>query len=106
VFAGGDAATGPMTVIEAVAGGERAAAGIDEYLTGQNHAFWRTEQPVDTAFDVNAEPVPYRRSRMSLLSVDRRKNNFLEVEMPWIEGEAIRQSQRCLRCDYGRTQSS
>jgi NADH-quinone oxidoreductase subunit F len=106
VFAGGDAATGPMTVIEAVAGGERAAAGIDEYLTGQNHAFWRTEQPVDTAFDANAEPVTYRRSRMSLLSVDRRKNNFLEVEMPWIEGEAIRQSQRCLRCDYGRTQNS
>jgi NADH-quinone oxidoreductase subunit F len=106
VFAGGDAATGPMTVIEAVAGGERAAVGIDEYLTGQSHAFWRNEQPVDTAFDASADPVPYKRSRMNILTVERRKNNFTEVEQPWVENEALRQAQRCLRCDYGRTQAS
>lgn len=32
VFAGGDAVTGPATVIEAIAAGHRAAAGIDHYL--------------------------------------------------------------------------
>ena len=43
LFSGGDAASGPMSVIHAVAGGERAAVGIDEYLTGENHAFWRVQ---------------------------------------------------------------
>lgn len=33
VFAGGDAATGPDTVIAAVASGRKAAASIDAYLT-------------------------------------------------------------------------
>ncbi len=103
VFAGGDAAgTGGRTVIEAVAAGERAAAGIDEYLTGENHAFWREEKHLDTAYDPDAEPVPYPRRKMVLLSVDRRKNNFDEVEQSWTEAEAIRQAQRCLRCDYGK----
>ncbi len=41
IFAGGDAVTGPSSVVEAVAAGERAAVGIDLYLTGANHAFWR-----------------------------------------------------------------
>ena len=102
VFAGGDAASGPMSVIHAVAGGESAAVGIDEYLTGENHAFWRTEQIVDTAFDINVDPVPFQRTKMPTLPADRRKNNFNEIESPWIEAEAIRQAQRCLRCDYGK----
>jgi len=103
VFAGGDAATGPMSVIHAVADGERAAAGIDKYLTGEEHAFWRVEQIVDTKFDINADPAPYPRVKMPLRSINRRKNNFNEVELPWVESEAIRQAQRCLRCDYGKT---
>ncbi len=103
VFAGGDAAgTGGRTVIEAVAGGERAAVGIDEYLTGEKHAFWREEKQLDTAYDPDADPVPYPRRKMVLLSVDRRKNNFDEVEQAWTEAEAVRQAQRCLRCDYGK----
>ena len=32
VFAGGDAVTGPATVVEAIAAGHKAAAGIDRYL--------------------------------------------------------------------------
>ena len=34
IFAGGDAVSGPSSVVEAVAAGERAAVGIDKYLTG------------------------------------------------------------------------
>ena len=103
VFSGGDcmATSADRTVIEAVAGGERAAVGIDEYLTGENHAFWREERKIDTYFDPNADPVPYPRARMDLLPLERRKFNFNEVEQPWSEAEAIRQAKRCLRCDYG-----
>ena len=36
IFAGGDAVSGPSSVVEAVAAGERAAVGIDKYLTGKD----------------------------------------------------------------------
>ncbi len=103
LFSGGDAATGPMSVIHAVANGEAAAVGMDQYLTGENHAFWRAQKMVDTAFDVNADPVSYPRANMPVLATENRKGNFNEIEMSWVEAEALRQAQRCLRCDYGKT---
>ena len=102
IFAGGDVVTGPDSVIEAIASGERAAASIDEYLTGKNHAFWRKEKANDTEFDPDEEPVLYPRKEMVLMPLERRVNNFDEVEMPWPVNEAIRQAERCLRCDYGK----
>ena len=102
VFAGGDAATDDAkTVIEAIAAGERAAVGMDEYITGENHAFWRVDKKNDTFFDPDADPAPFPRKHLPLIDVGRRKNNFDEVEQPWTEAEAVRQAARCLRCDYG-----
>ncbi|MCF8360127.1 MAG: FAD-dependent oxidoreductase [Prolixibacteraceae bacterium] len=105
IFTGGDAATGPSSVVEAVAGGERAAVGIDQFLTGDQHDFWRKEKYNDTFFDPEAEPAKYPRTHMVMLPVDRRMHNFDEVELVWPEGEAVRQARRCLRCDYGSNQS-
>ncbi|MBE0536891.1 MAG: FAD-dependent oxidoreductase [Phycisphaerae bacterium] len=102
LFSGGDAASGPSSVIHAVAGGERAAVGIDTWLTGGNHAFWRVHQMVDTVYDADADPVAYPRANMPVLSAERRKDNFNEIELSWVEAEAIRQAKRCLRCDYGK----
>jgi NADH-quinone oxidoreductase subunit F len=102
VFAGGDAVSGPSSVVEAVAAGERAAVGIDKYLTGKEHAFWRELHEVDTFFNPAAGPSDEPREQLPLIPVERRCNNFDEVEQPWREALAIRQAQRCLRCDYGR----
>jgi len=102
VFAGGDVVTGPMSVVHAIADGEHAAIGIDAYLTGTRHAFWRVEQENTTDYDPDADPVPYPRERMRMMPVDQRRNNFDEVEMSWNEAEAVRQARRCLRCDYGK----
>ena len=102
IFAGGDAVTGASSVVEAVAAGERAAVGIDQYLTGANHAFWRKDREVDTFFDPDAEPSDAPREKLNLLPVERRRNNFDEVEQPWREPVAVRQAGRCLRCDYGK----
>jgi NADH-quinone oxidoreductase subunit F len=77
--------------------------GIDEYLTGEQHAFWREEYSVDTAFDPDAEPVSYPREKLPVIEPDRRKNNFDEVERSWPESMALRQCDRCLRCDYGKS---
>ena len=102
VFAGGDAARGPASVIEAVADGEKAAVGIDQMLTGESHAFWRVEHEIDVPFDPNEDPSPIGRKKLPLIPVERRRNNFAEVEMPWDEATAVRQAKRCLRCDYGK----
>ena len=102
LFAGGDAAAGPASVIEAVADGEAAAVGINEFLGGEILPFWRGDKPVNTFFDPDADPVEAARREADVLDAGRRKNNFDEVEQPWVEPETILQAKRCLRCDYGR----
>ncbi len=102
IYAGGDAVSGPDSVVGAIAAGERAAVAIDEKLTGSTHAFWRREWIVDTEFDPDADPVPYPREPLRTIDVERRRANFDEVEMPWCEAVAVRQARRCLRCDYGK----
>ncbi|TFG61872.1 MAG: hydrogenase, partial [Spirochaetales bacterium] len=103
IFSGGDASAGPASVVTAVGEGEKAAAGIDFLFTGEDHAFWREDQAVQTEYDPDADPVPYPREKIPVISVDRRISNFDEVEQPWLESAAIRQCSRCLRCDYGKT---
>jgi NADH-quinone oxidoreductase subunit F len=102
VFAGGDSVTGPISVVHAIADGERGAVGIDQFLTGKKHAFWRIEQENTTDYDPDADPVPYPREKMRMMPVEKRRSNFDEVEQAWNETEAIRQARRCLRCDYGK----
>jgi NADH-quinone oxidoreductase subunit F len=88
--------------VDAVGHGERAAVGIDEFLSGEKHAFWRVEKALDTIFDPDAEPTVYPREKLPLIPNDRRVHNFDEVEQCWNESAAVRQAQRCLRCDYGK----
>lgn len=102
VFAGGDAVTGPDSVVAAVAAGEKAAVSIDEYLTGVNHAFWRRDIAVDVYFDPDADPVETPRAAIDCLDPQVRACSFSEVELPWTMDVAIAEAKRCLRCDYGK----
>ena len=103
VFTGGDAVLGPASVVEAIGAGEKAAAGIDLYLTGANHAFWRREQEIDTYFDPDADPVLYPRAQVQHLPPRQRCSTFREVELSWAGAMAHREARRCLRCDFGKT---
>jgi NADH-quinone oxidoreductase subunit F len=102
VFSGGDAATGPSSVVEAIGAGERAAAGIDQFLTGANHAFWRRDLEPPTFFDPDADPVFVERHRVQELAVAERVTNFDEVELSWAAEVALAEAKRCLRCDFGK----
>jgi NADH-quinone oxidoreductase subunit F len=102
IYAGGDCADGPSSVVEAIAAGEKAAAGIDLALTGSNHAFWRYEKEITTSFDPDSDPVTYQREPVRAIPIERRRSNFEEVELSWSEPVAHRQAHRCLRCDYGK----
>jgi NADH-quinone oxidoreductase subunit F len=102
VFAGGDATTGPASVVDAVAAGEKAAVAIDKYLSGADHAFWRQEIAVDTFFDPDAEPVDTSRAAVVCLDPEARACTFDEVELSWNLETACAEAKRCLRCDYGK----
>jgi NADH-quinone oxidoreductase subunit F len=102
VFTGGDAATGPSSVVEAIGAGEKAAAGMDEFLTGANHAFWRRDIEPPTSFDPDADPELVERHKVEELAVAGRVTNFDEVELSWAAEVAIAEARRCLRCDYGK----
>jgi len=102
LFAGGDAVTGPASVVEAVGAGERAAVGIDQHLTGVNHAFWRRDIAVDVFFDPDADPVNTPRAAVVCLDPEARSCTFDEVELSWDLDTACAEAKRCLRCDYGK----
>jgi NADH-quinone oxidoreductase subunit F len=100
VFAGGDATNGPSSVVQAIAEGEKAAVGIDSFLTGAEHAVWRQNRVQNTFFDPEADPVMANRPGMKMIPVAKRKGTFAEVEIAWPRAVALAESQRCLRCDY------
>jgi NADH-quinone oxidoreductase subunit F len=102
LFAGGDAVTGPASVVEAVGAGERAAVAIDQHLTGANHAFWRRDIAVDVFFDPDADPVATPRAAVVCLDPELRACTFDEVELSWTLDTACAEAKRCLRCDYGK----
>jgi NADH-quinone oxidoreductase subunit F len=100
VFAAGDAVTGPASVVEAIGAGERAAAGVDGFLSGKTNAFWRKEHRSDVDFDTDADPVKTGREELPELSLKQRQGNFRQVEQAWDAKTAVCQAKRCLRCDY------
>lgn len=105
LFAGGDAVTGPSSVVAAIGAGERAAVGIDRMFTGENNAFWRIDREVDVEFKPGDEPVETGREPVRMMEVQRRCHTFEEVELPWNETVAVQQAARCLRCEYGKCRS-
>jgi len=100
VFAGGDAVTGPATVIEAIAAGKRAAESIGRYLRGEDLAAGRTLWPPDTdGIEYYTPPVveSEARARMPRLPVVERKG-FAEISLGFSEEEAVAEAERCLSC--------
>jgi len=99
-FAGGDAVTGPKTVIEAIAAGHRAAAAIDRYLTGKDSKVTGETIEVKETELIFEDFVPdeEKRIQMPALSPKDRKNNFREVELLPTEERAMEEARRCLMC--------
>jgi len=100
IFAGGDVALGPATVVEAIGEAQDAAEAIDFYLTGKKKNYpWKIKDPVNVDFDPEADPVDYARSQFHLIPVEER-GIHTEVEKTWSKDITCRESERCLRCEY------
>ena len=95
IFAGGDCATGPATVIKAIAAGKVAAANIDEYLGFKHTISCDVEIPeVDIA-----DKEPCGKVQLNEIEADVRKKSFDQMELCMSEQEACQEAGRCLRCD-------
>ena len=102
VFAGGDAVSGPKSVIEAVAAGKRAAESIERYLNGKDliaGRFESTIRPVPEELLPSTDDVEEKpRAKAGELPVAQRVGSFKEVETGLTEERALAEAERCLNC--------
>jgi heterodisulfide reductase subunit A len=107
VFAAGDAATGPATVVEAIAQGKKAAMAIDLYLRGEKvevpEPSWHVVSLEEVksqfrSFPLDRRASPKPRHEVKKLPPEERISGFSEVELGFEEEKAIAEAERCLNC--------
>jgi NADH-quinone oxidoreductase subunit F len=104
VFAGGDAVTGPATVIEAIASGQRAASSIKRFLRGEplSPLVERNGyKPIEIPSIPPTEAELKERPRVAITEIgsSQRKGSYKEIVLPFSPNEAKKEGSRCLRCD-------
>ena len=96
VFAGGDCASGPASVISAIAAAKVVAANIDEYL-GYRHEISCDVKIPEPRLNDNT---PCGRVNLTEREACERICDFEGVENCMTEEEAKQEANRCLRCDH------
>jgi len=98
IFAGGDAVTGPKTVVEAIAAGKQAAISIGRFIRGEDlkagrEKEWRAAEGIRTeGYDV------LKRVQMPRLRPEERILTWDEVQRGLTEADVIREAKRCIGC--------
>ena len=107
IFAAGDVATGPRSVIEGAAQGQRAAWAIDRYLRHQDDGTdvatyvpsWRVTPSVPSTKTVAVDLAQRPRAEAALASVRGTPASYAEVSLGLTEATARAEATRCFRCD-------
>ena len=100
VFAGGEAVTGPGTIIDAIASGKNAAESIHRYLRGEDLAAGRSRWPRPeevVRLELDRETVP-RQARVRPFSSPAEAPPGVETFGGLTEEMARREASRCLDC--------
>ena len=98
IFAGGDAARGPRTVIEAIADGKQAAISIDRFILGRDLRLGR-DQVFPTITDPQKEVYnKIGRVQMPRLDPQARIKCFDEVQKGLTEKMVLEEAKRCISC--------
>ena len=101
VYAGGDVAAAPGSIIHAVAAGRRAASAMDKAMGG-------TGDIEEVLFERGAPGLrPGRhegfasrpRERVPELALEKRLKGFEEVSLGFTDNQALKEAARCLQCD-------
>ncbi len=102
VFAGGDAVTGPATLIEAAAAGKSAAESIDRYLNGKDLRENRKHEfslPEAVKTPEQLAQIPKKpRVVPDKIGISDRKRTFQEVVLAYSAEMAMEEAGRCLDC--------
>jgi len=106
IFGGGDCATGPSTLVAALAAGRRAAHSIAQYLeTGDCHtegADWLDRAVSALSKTGHADNAPFtvttHRIHPPVADPHTRTSDFSEVEGGLTPSQARKEAARCLRC--------
>ncbi|MCJ8500203.1 FAD-dependent oxidoreductase [Desulfatitalea alkaliphila] len=98
IFAGGDAVTGPATVVEAIEAGKQAAISIQRYIEGVDLQEGRG-QALEAVTDVPLQGHAIAaRALMPHRAVEQRVAGFEEVQLGFDENLARAEGARCLAC--------
>ncbi len=98
VFAGGDLATGPATVIEAIVAGRRAARSIDEQL-GLG-SLWPIEAITEVVGATDVNPTYLPKLPRSEDRHDTSAAAFSEETSTLSQAEALAEIERCMSCGH------
>ena len=102
VFGGGDARTGPRTVVEALAEGRKAAASIDRFIRGADllpGPDFEAAYSRPLEIEIPADMQKQERTPIPVLTAKERDSNFREVVLGYSEEQALSEAQRCLSCE-------
>jgi hypothetical protein len=102
VFAGGDVAKGPSSIIEAIEAGRRAASSIDKFLGGDGMLEEvLVERPLSQPYSGKREVgfADLKRAEIPTIPLSERFKGFPEVERCFDDDQAIMEATRCLQCD-------
>ncbi len=107
VFAGGDAVTGPATVVEAIAAGHKAVAAMHRFIKGEDLDAYASElaqkQSAQAKGENNWQAIPediakIARVQSAHLDPGQRSATFDEVDLSFSEQEARQEALRCVDC--------
>jgi len=100
IFAVGESATGPGSVVEAIASGKKAALAIDKELGGAGVIDLGYPKPAPL---LNFTPIKgfseLSKVAMPCLAPEKRINNFDVIEAGFDNALALAEAKRCLLCD-------
>ena len=103
VFAGGDAVTGPASVIEAVAAGHRAVEVMQRFIDKEDLSRYTDEaaeagSPGQSWQEIPEDIVPQARVTSQYRDIQERIVSFEHIDLSFSEAEAQKEVQRCLNC--------
>ena len=99
VWAGGDVATGPASIIGAIAAGREAAVSIDKFLGGEGDIDEELTQErlIGMCVGMDGDFPGKVRVKMPCLAMEQRGNSD-EVELGLEEEAVIAEGKRCFQC--------
>ncbi|MDO8567428.1 MAG: FAD-dependent oxidoreductase [Dehalococcoidales bacterium] len=99
IFAAGDVAGDPGTMIEAITAGRRAAVSIDRFLRRLEPIKELPRRAAPATIDLATTYIPpIKPQPMPALPQAARVNNFEEVDLGFTEEMAVKEAKRCLNC--------